>query len=238
MALAHHRFAGELGGKLVLAGPLDAAGAATALAVNIAGGALLGIDPDGERLKWGIRHGICDFLVNHLSEALRILKNEVRKKQPASVWLHSEPAPCLAEMLDRGVQPDILARAFADSAAALLAMFAARGAVTLADLADPLPCEVTWSVASAPALWLPRIDALAAAAIETAADARQRWIRLVPRYLGRSSLVERYVRLTVEESERFANHLRKEVASGQIGVPVSLQIECNGCREQLEFGKP
>jgi urocanate hydratase len=236
MALGRHRFSGELGGRLILSAPLDDPGAATSLGANIAGAALLGIDPDGERLKWGIRNGICDFFVNHLSEALRILKNEVRKKQPVSVWLQSEPRVCLAEMVDRGVQPDILAWV-PEPDQHLLAELEARGAVRLEEMTEPSPFEVTWSVATAPALWLPRIDGLAAATIENPADERHRWLRFAPRYLGRGSLAQRYLRFTREEAERFAAQLRQAVTSGEIEVPVTLQIEGGGRREKLELRK-
>ncbi len=71
-ALARDRFEGQLGGKLILLAPLNDSTAAIALAANIAGAALLGIDSDEDRLRWGIRNGVCDFVVNHLDEALRI----------------------------------------------------------------------------------------------------------------------------------------------------------------------
>ena len=72
----------DAGGLLVLYALADDAGAAVALGSSIAGAASLGIDPDAERLKLAIRNGVCDFSVNHLDEAVRILKNEIRKKQP------------------------------------------------------------------------------------------------------------------------------------------------------------
>jgi len=51
------------------------------------GAAFLGIDVDPERIKKRLKTGYCDFLVNTLDEALRILKNAVRKKEMfRSVW--------------------------------------------------------------------------------------------------------------------------------------------------------
>ena len=48
-------------------------------------------------------------MVNNLDEALRILKNEVRKKQPVSVCLEGDLAATLHEAVERGLQPDLLA---------------------------------------------------------------------------------------------------------------------------------
>src|SRR5271155_5872297 len=108
-SLANERFQGELGGKLLLFGRLDADGAAVALAANISGAATLGVDADSERLRQGIRRGFCDFVVNNLDEALRILKNEIRKKRPVSVCLEGDLVATLQEAVERGLQPDLLA---------------------------------------------------------------------------------------------------------------------------------
>src|SRR4029079_6547665 len=52
--------------------------------------------------------GYCDFMVNTLDEALRILKNAVRKKENVSVGLVGNCADVIPELADRGVVPDIL----------------------------------------------------------------------------------------------------------------------------------
>jgi hypothetical protein len=235
-AVARDRFGGELGGKLILLAPLDDAGAAISLAANISGAALLGVDHYGERLKWGVRHGVCDFLVNHLDEALRILKNEVRKQQPASVWLQADPAVSLHEIADRGVQPDIFAWAAAEeSHSQSLAELVARGAVPLTGAPDLLPCQVTWTVASAASLWLPKMDSLAAKVLGSPLDERRRWLQYAPRYLGRAYQMQRFLRLTPDEAEQFTGLLRQEVQSGEVGVPVALRIENQGRIEQLEL---
>src|SRR5271170_6250727 len=128
VALAKDRFDGELGGKLLLYGQLNAEGAAVALAANIAGAATLGVDADAERLRHGIRNGMCDFVVNHLDEALRIVKNEVRKKQPVSVCLDGDLIATLTEAVERGLQPDMVA--FGEQSAAIETLIE-RGAIAL-----------------------------------------------------------------------------------------------------------
>src|SRR6185437_2272468 len=99
----------ELGGCLLLYAGLDAGGVAVAMASNVAGAASLGLEPDAERAKAALRAGVCDFVVNGLGEALRILKNEIRQRRGVSVVLTGAIDPTLAEIVARGVQPEVLA---------------------------------------------------------------------------------------------------------------------------------
>ena len=79
-----------------------------ALASTLSGAAFLGIEPDPQSLKAAIHNASCDFMVNTLDEALRVLKNELRKQTPLSVGLLGYAADVLPAMVERGVQPDIL----------------------------------------------------------------------------------------------------------------------------------
>jgi len=83
-------------------------GGAQPLAATMTGAAFLGIDVDPERIKKRLKTGYCDFLVNTLDEALRILKNAVRKKENVSVGLVGNCADVIPELAERGVVPDIL----------------------------------------------------------------------------------------------------------------------------------
>lgn len=221
LALAKERFDGDLGGKLVLSGQLDARGAAVALAANIAGATTLGVDADSERLRQGIRNGFCDFVVNNLDEALRILKNEVRKKQPVSVCLESDLDATLTEAVERGLQPDLVV--FSDQSAAIETLVA-RGAIPLDECPEPKTQseEITWTAESAPALWLPKVDALAAQALP-AGDERSRWLKLAPRYLGRMMAGQHYLRMTTEEASQFGKLVVDAMAGGSIGTKITIQ---------------
>jgi urocanate hydratase len=99
---------GELEGKLIVSGGLGARGAALPLAATMNGAAFLGIEVDAERIKRCLRSGYCDFMVNSLDEALRILKNSIRKKENVSVGLVGNCAEVIPELASRGVVPDIL----------------------------------------------------------------------------------------------------------------------------------
>jgi urocanate hydratase len=107
-AAAEKHFGGDLAGKLIVSGGMGGMGGAQPLAATMAGAAFLGIDVDPERIKKRLKSGYCDFMVNTLDEALRILKNAVRKKENISVGLVGNCAEIIPELAERGVVPDIL----------------------------------------------------------------------------------------------------------------------------------
>src|SRR5947209_8557013 len=107
-AAAEKHFGGSLEGKLIVSGGMGGMGGAQPLAATMAGAAFLGIDVDAERIKKRLRTGYCDFMVNTLDEALRILKNAVRKKENVSVGLVGNCADIIPELAERGIMPDIL----------------------------------------------------------------------------------------------------------------------------------
>jgi hypothetical protein len=119
----------EWQGRLVMRAGLEEQGTALSRAAVIAGGACLAIDSRPEACRAALREGACDFVVNTTDEALRILKNEIRKRQPVSVALAMTEAAALAELTDRGVAPEILSFPLAptlDSIATKLGRFGTR----------------------------------------------------------------------------------------------------------------
>jgi len=107
-AAGEKHFGGDLSSKLVVSGGMGGMGGAQPLAATMTGAAFLGIDVDPERIKKRLKTGYCDFMVNTLDEALRILKNAVRKKENVSVGLVANCADVIPELAERGVVPDIL----------------------------------------------------------------------------------------------------------------------------------
>src|ERR1700684_898961 len=107
-AAGEKHFGGDLAGKLIGSGGMGGMGGAQPLAATMTGAAFLGIDVDPERIKKRLKTGYCDFMVTMLDEALRILKNAIRKKENVSVGLVGNCADILPEMAERGVVPDIL----------------------------------------------------------------------------------------------------------------------------------
>src|ERR1700756_4901631 len=107
-AAGEKHFGGDLAGKLIVSGGMGGMGGAQPLAAIMAGACFLGIDVNPERIKKRLKTGYCDFMVNTLDEALRILKNSIRKKEPISVGLGGNCADIIPELAERGVVPDIL----------------------------------------------------------------------------------------------------------------------------------
>ncbi len=94
-------------GQLVFACGEGVSATGLPAAVSLAGGTSLLLDPDAGAVKSVFRQGGVDFVVNTLDEALRVLKNEIRKHRPLSVALEAAVQPTVAEMSDRGVLPDL-----------------------------------------------------------------------------------------------------------------------------------
>ncbi|MGA2351781.1 MAG: hypothetical protein ABSF70_15205 [Terracidiphilus sp.] len=207
----------SLGGKLLYAGQLNAEARALLIAANIAGAASMTISADASAGKQAIRDGVVDFLVTTLDEALRILKNEIRKRETVAVCVALPPGTSEAdfaqEMVERGVLPD-----FERPAASATSE---EGQVLLA-----------WRVDSAPAIWLPKLDAVAADCLEPENQAARRWLRLAPRYLGKLAQGERLMRCSETSAAIFMERMREQVESAQIEVTVEVRLSRVGHSER------
>jgi urocanate hydratase len=219
----------SLGGKLLYAGPLDAQASALLVAANIAGAASLAVSAEAAG-KQAIRDGVVDFLVTSLDEALRILKNEIRKRTAVAVCVTLEPQAredyFSRQLLERGVLPDLLPPRCAP--APEFAAFLRQGARPVVAIhPDANQVLLCWSVAEAPAQWLPKLDALAMDCISPepspAVAAAHRWLRLAPRYLGRRLQGLRLLRCDESTAARFHKKVQEQVERGEISVAVEIQ---------------
>jgi hypothetical protein len=114
------------------------------------------------------------------------------------------PEKVQREMRERGVLPDLA------------------WPVEPAD-ADDGQSLLIWRVASSPAIWLPKLDAVATDCLQPEDGAARRWLRLAPRYLGRMAQGVRVLRCNEESAQRFQEQVRVRVESGEIGVAVAVQ---------------
>jgi urocanate hydratase len=223
----------SLGGKLIYAGELDASGRALLVAGNIAGAASLAATANLPAQKQAIRDGVADFLVNSLDEALRILKNEIRKREPVAVCVSITPDAIEHEMLERGVLPDLLstAKEFSEPSP-----FVGQGAKQLrpAELSEHSTL-LKWRVGSGPAQWLPRLDAIAVDCLSDDDGAARRWLRLSPRYLGRLAHGIRILNCSPESADKFVERAHHAMDCGEIGVPVEIQATIDGFHRQHRF---
>jgi Urocanase Rossmann-like domain len=96
----------DWGGALVLACGSNAEIVPTA--VSIANGTSLWLTEDTAEARAAMRRGEVDFVVNTLDEALRTLKNQIRQGRPLGVALLSDVGAALAEIVERGVLPELM----------------------------------------------------------------------------------------------------------------------------------
>jgi urocanate hydratase len=179
----------NLGGKLLYAGELDAPHRALVAAANISGGATLTASDQPAALREGQREGAIDFIVNSLDEALRILKNEVRKHQPVAVAVSVPPIAIEAEMLERGVLPDLLPpQSDATPQPAAFAQFILQGAQQIrTQTAQAGQRLMVWTAPAEYAQNLAAFELLLLEQLPPSDCLNRRWLRLSPRYLGSSA---------------------------------------------------
>lgn len=164
----------NLGGQLLYAGELNAESGDLVRAANIAGAASLCCCADPAAQRQAMREGVVDFVVTNLDEALRILKNEVRKRNGVAVCVGAPGAQVQAEMVERGVVPDLLPPPAAEGE---MAAFVRQGARAI-ELSPAPPGRTFVVVPNPPADFESRALALISDL------AARRWLRLSPKYLG------------------------------------------------------
>lgn len=230
---ARQRFGGSLAGRFVLCPPLSG-GTSTVLASGITGAASLTIEPATDAVREATRTGIVDFAVNTLDEALRILKNEIRKQQAVSVLLEAGISQVLAEAAERGAQPDLIAWPQSDDPQSddpRLAPFLARGAVLLPAFVEEEDRRgrvlVSWRILEPSAQVLRRLDALALNALPEDDLERRHWITRAPRYLPRALRTERSLPMSREEEQRFRSATEHALAAGELPSGIEIQIDHN-----------
>jgi urocanate hydratase len=216
----------SLGGHLLYAGQLGEEARALVVAANIAGAATLIASADAAAQRQAIRDGVTDFLVNSLSEALRILKNEIRKRQPVAVCVAAPPEAVEREMIERGVAPDLLLCDANGRPRFSVALEIRAQRIALSLIAENQVC-LQWHVAAEPARWLPKLDAIALDCLPRDDASARRWLRLAPRYLGRLAQGVRVLSCKPEAAKDFKQRVQLAVERGEIGVPVEIGLTTN-----------
>lgn len=167
----------DWGGALVLCSGTGCANTGIPVSASVAGAATLAIDADAEAMKAALRRGELDFVVNTLDEALRTLKNQIRLKRPLSVGLIADVDSTLAELANRGVQPDVQLEAQSSVKANENELF-----FTVSDASE-----------------LQRLDAALLESLPAEDVVRRRWIRRLPQYLREARSGGRWIWLSADE---------------------------------------
>lgn len=223
-----------LGGQLVYAGELHSAGCALAVAANIAGAASLAATADVAAQRQAVRDGVIDFLVTSIDEALRILKNEIRKRQSIAVCVRLSPEAAEREMLSRGVLPDLLPPGALD--ARQYDPFLEQGSHQV----EPLSAErnetiLSWGVGAAQTFWLPKLDGVLVGCLGESETFARRWLRLAPRYLGRLGQGNRILRCRTVVAHEFVRRVQEQVAQKEIDAQVEIGLSNGGHCERRTY---
>lgn len=238
-----------LAGYLIACVGFGVEGAELALATTISGGTFLGIDPSSEHLKAAVRNGSCDFMVNTLDESLRALKNEIRKKKALSVGLLGDASAILPAMVERGVQPDLVADTTSSESetgpnlhrAALLQLIQ-RGAGSVdTRTAKNSPAagfvEVVWTAANAADLR--HMDTLALEQLPADDTVRRRWLQQASGCFHRQRPLQRVLGLRPEELSPLVNALQNAISTGKIRSPAELKWQTvEGSKQSIALQRP
>lgn len=222
-----------LGGKLFYVGELDDEARALIVAANIAGAATIAATADRDLQKQALREGVVDFAVTTLDEALRILKNQLRKRETVAVCVALPPAEMEHEMNERGVAPDLV-RSEILFAPHHVSLF--RG-----DEEDPhsklskIPAIVTWQAGSSLPKDLAVLDEIALSCLDPDEWRSRRWLRLAPRYLGRMAQGLRLIESHREFSARLWEELRKRTGRGEIHFSLEVRTYRRGAPDRFRY---
>ncbi|HLZ66817.1 MAG TPA: urocanate hydratase [Aliidongia sp.] len=101
-------YAGDLAGRWILTGGLGGMGGAQPLAATMAGASMLAVECQPSRIERRIETRYLDRWTASLDEALAIIEEAKRTKQPVSVGLLGNAAEVFPELVRRGVRPDMV----------------------------------------------------------------------------------------------------------------------------------
>jgi hypothetical protein len=220
-----------LAGRLFWAGKLDRPGSALTVAGNIAGAATLAAASDPEAQRSAVRDGVVDFLVISLDEALRILKNEIRKREVVAVCVAAPLEAVEGEMVERGVRPDVFREQILHGVAPEANETGPSDRMSVRTL-------VTWRVDRAPAVWLPKIDAIALECLGAKDVLPKRWLLRSSRYLGRTGQSEHLVWSDREFAALMFEGMSAALDRREIKVSGHIEASFAGTRDSLSFAPP
>ncbi len=235
-------------GFLIVGMGMERKGAELAIAAMIAGATFLGIDSNPQLLKLAQRHHACDFAVNSLDEALRVLKNAIRKRQPVAVGLLNNAAEILPRMVERGVQPDFLSDTTHNEATLALvsakACLAERGAILLNFESELEAVEfphrnrlwVHWTAAGFQDMQ--RMDTLALSLLPIADASRRHWLKSAAAYFYRQLPLERVCTLSAEEIAALLSALKDPTWRAELRSPITLHWLDAECSSQTLCVEP
>ncbi|RYV03854.1 urocanate hydratase [Shewanella sp. OPT22] len=108
VSVAKKHFDGEATGRWILTGGLGGMGGAQSLAGTMAGFSVLVCEVDETRIDFRLRTRYVDKKAKTLDEALDIMNTANAEGKPVSVGLLANAADVFAELVERGITPDVV----------------------------------------------------------------------------------------------------------------------------------
>ncbi len=158
-ARVHYGEGSDLSGRFVLSGGLGGMGGAQPLAATMAGGVFLGVEIDPARVQRRLETRYLDEVAPDLDTALRRVDECRRAKQARSIAVIANAADIYAELVRRGVTPDLVTDQ--TSAHDPLVGYIPQG-LTLAQAAELRHADPTGYVARARASMAVQVEAMIA----------------------------------------------------------------------------
>ncbi len=189
------------------------------------------VRPEGRGAGTGDHH--CRRHISRsLDESLRTLKNELRKRTALSVGLLGPASKILPAMVERGVQPELIADtspAESESSPAVdpaLLSLVDRGAWNVGAQTTKSPehsplVEVTWTAANAADL--KRMDSMALERLPAEDEVRRRWLLQAAGCFHRQRPLQRVLGLAPEEFSELMTAFQDAASSGKIQTSASIQ---------------
>lgn len=106
--MGRQHYGGNLAGRWLLTAGLGGMGAAQPLAAVMAGASCLAIECQPSRIEMRLRTGYLDHGVDTIDQAMTLIEQAQRTRQPVSVALLGNAAEILPELYARGIRPDLL----------------------------------------------------------------------------------------------------------------------------------
>jgi urocanate hydratase len=106
--IGRRHFGGVLAGRWVLTGGLGGMGGAQPLAATMAGASLLAVECNPDKIGFRLRTGYLDDRAADLDQALAMIEHAHRDGRAVSVAVCANAAEVFAELVRRGVTPDIV----------------------------------------------------------------------------------------------------------------------------------
>jgi urocanate hydratase len=101
-------FDGDTSGKWIFTSGLGGMGGAQPLAATMAGYSILCVECDETRIDFRIQTGYVDYKSKSLDEAMEMINQACAKGEAISVGLLGNGADVIAELVERGINPDIV----------------------------------------------------------------------------------------------------------------------------------